>query len=295
MAAPVVIGVDLAGADVAQRSLFAVCERIASDTSVALRCYHASALPSSSLVECRHCSEVISMEDEALSAVRKKKGSSLVQAMQDLKRGEISALVTCANTGAVTAAAVVYLKRFRGLHHPSLIASLPLPKGTVIALDMGAFVTATAKDLVSYAFLGRAYAIVSGLLKPRVGLLNIGREAGRGTPELRQADEALRACPHITYIGNIEPEDIFTGKVDVLATSGFAGNIFLKTAEAVAKLSSHPSYTPSGALLAGVRGVVIKCHGAGSGQAVFAAITQAKTAVEQRTVEKLETLFCGSM
>ena len=295
MAAPVLIGVDLAGADVAQRSLFAVCERVAADTSVALRCYHACPLPASRLVECRRCSDVISMEDEVLSAVRKKKGSSLVQAMQDLKGGEISALVTCASTGAVTAAAVVYLKRFRGLHHPSLIASLPLPSGTVIALDMGAFVTATAKDLVSYAFLGRAYAIASGLPKPRVGLLNIGREAGRGTPELRQADEALRACPHLTYIGNVEPEDVFVGKVDVLATSGFAGNIFLKTAEAVAKLSAHPSYSPSGALLAGVRGVVIKCHGVGSGQAICTAIAQARSAVEQRTVEKLETLFCGSI
>ena len=295
MAAPATIGVDLAGADVAQRSLFAACERVASSMPVALRCYHSSTLPSSSLVECRRCSDVISMEDEALSAVRKKKNSSLVQAIQDLKQGEISALVTCANTGAVTAAAVVYLKRFRGLHHPSLIASLPLPGGTVIALDMGAFVTATAKDLVAYAFLGRAYAITSGISKPRVGLLNIGREAGRGTSELRQADETLRACPHITYIGNIEPEDVFAGRVDVLATSGFAGNIFLKTAEAAAKRSSQLSYTPSGALLAGVRGVVIKCHGSGSDQAISAAIAQAKTAVEQRIVEKLETLFCGSI
>ena len=293
---PVVIGVDLAGADVAQRSLFVACEQAASDLSVALRCYHSSPLPFSSHIECRRCPDAISMDDEALSAIRKKKDSSLVRAMQDLKQGEISSLVTCANTGAVTAAAVVYLKRFRSLHHPALVATLPLPHGMVVALDMGAFVEATGKDLVSYAFLGQAYAAsVLGLPNPRVGLLNIGREAGRGTLELRQADEALQAVPSgsFTYVGNVEPEDIFAGKVDVLVTSGFAGNIFLKTAEAVAKLSSHPSYTPKGALLAGVRGVVIKCHGSGSNQALMAAIAQARVATERSTVQALEALFCS--
>ena len=123
------IGVDLAGADVTQRSLFAACEQVVCDSALSLRCYHSSSLPLSSCIESRHCPDVISMEDEALSAIRKKKSSSLVQAMQDLKKGEISALVTCANTGAVTAAAVVYLKRFPGLHHPPLIAVLPLPCG----------------------------------------------------------------------------------------------------------------------------------------------------------------------
>ena len=232
------------------------------------------------------------MEDEALSAVRKKKNSSLVQAMLDLKEKEISALVTCANTGAVTAAAVVYLKRFQGLHHPSLIVALPLPHGMVVALDMGAFVTATAKDLVSYALLGRSYAITSlGLPRPRIGLLNIGREAGRGTPELQQADKALRTLSYINYVGNVEPEDVFAGRVDVLVTSGFAGNIFLKTAEAVVKFSSKLSYAPQGALLAGVKGLVIKCHGSGLGQAIGAAVAQAKAAIKQKTLPLLELAF----
>jgi glycerol-3-phosphate acyltransferase PlsX len=292
---PVVIGVDLSGADVTQRSLFAACEQAVRDSSVAIRCYHSSLLPTlSSRIECRHCPEVISMEDEALSAIRKKKSSSLVQAMQDLKKGEISALVTCANTGAVTAAAVVYLKRFSGLHHPPLIAALPLPCGQVVALDMGAFVTATGEDLVAYARLGSAYATVClGISHPRVGLLNIGKETGRGTIELRQADEILRSTGvnDCAYIGNVEPDDVFSGKVDVIVTSGFAGNIFLKTAETVVKLFSPTSYDPKGALLGGVQGIVIKCHGAGSGQSLVAAIAQARVAVEQKTAESLEVLF----
>lgn len=291
---PVLIGVDLAGADVTQRVLFAVCEQVVKDLSVSLRCYHSSPLPTSSLIECRHCPDVISMEDEALSSIRKKKSSSLVQAISDLQKGSISALVTCANTGAVTAAAVVYLKRFPGLHHPPLIAVLPMPRGEVVALDMGAFITATGKDLVTYASLGRAYASTClGISHPRVGLLNIGKETGRGTLELRQADEELRTTPSkdFVYVGNVEPEDVFAGKVDVLVTSGFAGNIFLKTAEAVVKLSSPQSYTPKGALLAGVKGIVIKCHGAGSEQSLAAAIAQAQAAVEHKTVEALEKLF----
>lgn len=294
---PVVIGVDLAGADVTQRSLFAACEQVVRDSALSLRCYHSSSLPLSSCIESRHCPDVISMEDEALSAIRKKKSSSLVQAMQDLKKGEISALVTCANTGAVTAAAVVYLKRFPGLHHPPLIAVLPLPCGQVVALDMGAFVTATGEDLVAYARLGSAYAAVClGISHPRVGLLNIGKEIGRGTIELRQADEILRSTGvhEGTYIGNVEPEDVLSGRVDVVVTSGFAGNIFLKTAEAVVKLFSPASYSPKGALLSGVRGIVIKCHGAGSGQSLVAAIEQAYVAVEHKTAESLEALFCKS-
>jgi glycerol-3-phosphate acyltransferase PlsX len=240
------------------------------------------------------------MKDEALFAIRKKKDSSLVKAMIDLKAEDISATVTCANTGAVTAAAVVHLKRFSGLHHPALIAELPLPYGRVIALDMGAFIEATGRDLFAYANLGSAYAsICYGIVRPRVGLLNIGREAGRGTVELRQADRylSLASSADWEYVGNVEPSDIFLGHVDVLVTSGFAGNIFLKTAEAMVQLArdSSISYKPRGALLAGVKGVVIKCHGLSSKEALVTAISQAKAAVDGQVVQKLEKAFLGSV
>jgi glycerol-3-phosphate acyltransferase PlsX len=234
------------------------------------------------------------MKDEALSAIRKKKESSLVRAMVDLKAGEISALVTCALTGAVTAAAVVHLKRFSGLHHPALVAVLPLPSGPVIALDVGAFVVASGQDLLSYGFLGSAYAAVCHEIRaPRVGLLNIGREAGRGSLELRLADQLLShaklACG--TYVGNVEPSDVLFGQVDVVVTAGFAGNIFLKTAEAMAKISSlNMNRKEKGALLAGVKGVVIKCHGSSSQAALKEAVRQAYEAVERSTVPELEKI-----
>jgi glycerol-3-phosphate acyltransferase PlsX len=327
----VTIGVDVSGADVDQRALFEACLTAATRTSISLICYHSSSsvffsksssssdtskpgdstsakeaqgasqelsrsreTGASSSIECQYCPDVISMKDEALVAIRLKKNSSLVRAMNDLKSGRISALVTCANTGAVTAAAVVYLKRFSRLHHPALIAVLPLPKGPVVALDMGAFVTATHKDLCSYAFLGSAYATVcQHLQRPRIGLLNIAREQGRGTHELQQADHMLSHTPAPwQYIGNVEPEDIFSGRVDVLVTAGFAGNIFLKTAEAMMALTGVSIANPGrGALLAGVQGVVIKCHGSSSASALITAIGQAQEAVEQSTVTALERAF----
>ncbi len=295
-----VIGVDLAGADEEQLALFAACQEAVQDHRFALRCYCSIPLHSASpRLECRHCPDVITMKDEALTAIRKKKNSSLVQAMLDVKAGDVSALVTCANTGAVTAAAVIHLKRFSGLHHPALIAELPLPYGRVIALDMGAFVAASGRDLFSYALLGSAYASVShGIDRPRVGLLNIGREAGRGTTELRQADRYLSMATSADweYIGNVEPPDVVAGHVDVLVTTGFAGNIFLKTAEAMVQLARSPSlsYKPSGALLAGVKGTVFKCHGSSSKEALVTAISQARTAVIEEIVERTERAFSTS-
>lgn len=293
-----VIGVDLAGADADQVSLFAACQEAALKAPFPLRCYSSVPLQGSACpnIEWMVCPDVISMQDEALSAIRKKKNSSLVRAMLDLKAGAIAALVTCANTGAVTAAAVVHLKRFSGLHHPALVAELPLPYGRVVALDMGAFVEASGKDLFSYANLGSAYASSCyGVGRPRVGLLNIGREASRGTAELRQADRYLSLATTMEweYVGNVEPADVFSGAVDVLVTSGFAGNIFLKTAEAVVQLSRSSSlpYKPSGALLVGVNGVVVKCHGSSSKEALAAAIAQARTAAHDEIVHRVEQAF----
>lgn len=295
MEEPVRIGVDLSGADVDQKMLFAACLQAASEQSVLLRCYHSEPLGHvDSLVESQRCPDVISMEDEALFAIRKKQNSSLVTAIKDLKVGRIAALVTCANTGAVTAASVVYLKRFLHLHHPALVVVLPLPLGPVVALDMGAFVHATKQDLVTYASLGSAYAMtMCDIPSPRIGLLNIGRESCRGTVELRRADEALSASfpGGGIYVGNVEPADVISGKVDVLVTSGFVGNIFLKTAEAVVGLSSSASYKPSGALLAGVNGVVIKCHGSGSSEALKAAIFQAQQFIHRGAVQSLASAF----
>lgn len=286
------VGVDLAGADVDQSVLFEACQEAVVSFAGSLRCYSSVLLPRSS-IECVLCSEVIHMDDDALSSVRCKRQSSLVRSMCDLSSGDIDALVTCAHTGAVTAAAVLYVKRFPGLHRPALLKEIPTLKGVVIVLDVGAFVEARASDLFSYAILGSAFARICGIEKPSVGLLNIGRERNRGTKNLQEADAMLRQCvtDRFHYSGNIEPLDAFSGSIHVLVTSGFAGNIFLKTAEGVAHMFSAFTKAPGGALLAGVNAPVLKCHGNCSKEALIAAIVQAGNLVTTRFVPMVAEQF----
>lgn len=237
------------------------------------------------------------MDDKAIFSVRHKTKSSLLQAIRDLKEGTIQALVTCSNTGAVTAASVLYLKRFVGLHHPALIATFPTLRNKVVVLDVGAFVTASSRDLIAYAELGSAFAslINTTLTMPKVGLLNIGKEPGRGPDALKEADSRLRQHQHarFAYCGNVEPDDVFSGRIDVVVTSGFAGNIFLKTVEGMAKLFPPlTSSTGGAALLAGVNHLVFKCHGATSAAGVVHAIQQAYEAACSNLLGRLQDSLC---
>lgn len=287
-----IVGVDLAGSDLEEEEIGSVCQELADH--VAIRAYGVKKHSSPSFAYTL-CPEAITMEDHPLSAIRAKRESTLVRAARDLASGAISSLVTCANSGAVTAVGSIFLKRF--LHHPALVAEIPLPSGLITALDMGAYVTATVQELVMYAYLGAAYAKIRlNISHPRVGLLNIGRERGRGPVELQRADRDLQKASAFCYVGNVEPADILAGATDVLVTSGFAGNVFLKTAEAAfskAKISS-PSQR-KGAFLAGVKRPLIKCHGKSSREALRAAILQARDAASSNLVLCLEELFTADI
>jgi glycerol-3-phosphate acyltransferase PlsX len=288
-----VIGVDLAGADSSERTLFEACLQAVSPL-FRIRCYVSSPLTDHSAIDTVVCEEPITMDDDPLVAVRHKQSSSLVRAVQDLHSSTISALITCANTGAVTAASSIFLKRF--VHHPALIAELPTSDTPIVALDMGAFTCASSKDLITNAYLGAAYAKKALRIKlPRVGLLNIGKEASRGPPELREANNYLRTheSSFFSYAGNIEPVDVFSHAIDVLVTSGFCGNIFLKTAEEVARLHPNAKEVSSkgGALLAGVKGTIFKCHGGSSPQIILTTIQQAYAAVIEDLAHSLELFF----
>jgi glycerol-3-phosphate acyltransferase PlsX len=162
---------------------------------------------------------------------------------------------------------------------------MPTKKKPVAVLDVGANVQVKASHLVQFALIGTAYQKTRGIAKPVVGLLNIGSEPVKGTSELRLAYHELKtlANPPFRFAGNIEGKSVFDGEVDVLITDGFTGNIFLKTAEGIASLildriqaheelrkfqpqlndlQRHLHYAEyPGALLAGVKGIVIKCHG----------------------------------
>ncbi len=291
-----IIGVDIEGSDAPRNLLLKACSEAAESVDGKVVCYCTTKIETQdTAVEQILCADVISMEDVALRVVRKKKDFTLVRALHDLSTGALDALVTCAHTGALTSASVIHLKRFSGLRRPGLLVEMPLNNRTIVVLDVGAFLSSNAHDLYGFARLGGSYAgLRFGCKRPRIGLLNVGKEVKRGSKELCEADDMLRsqALP-CTYLGNIEPMDIFSGEVDVCVTTGMLGNIFLKTAEAVAKIteSTYLPHENRAALLAGLTKPVLKCHGEGSPQAVFWAVRHAITMVQLNLVDDFHRAF----
>lgn len=255
--------------------------------------------------------EVITMRDEPVQSVRKKKGSSLVQGIRALKKKNIDAFVSAGNTGALIASSTLSLPRFQNIRRPALIATIPTENGHVVVLDIGGNVMCKAAHLVRFADLGAAFErIYHNITTPRVGLLNVGAESKKGTHELRQAYQLLQEhSQNFQFMGNIEGREVFQGKVNVLVTDGFSGNVLLKTTEGVAffileflkknfsagladvikQLDQRFSYDEyPGALLLGVEGVVVKCHGDASAKALFNGIKAASSYVQQQLIPKMK-------
>lgn len=255
-------------------------------------------------IEWRISTDFISMSDEPLVAVRQKKKSSLVLGVKDLKKKSIDAFISAGNTGALMASATLYLNKFLKAGRPALLALLPTQKGSVAVIDVGGNISCKAEHLVQFAEMGAIYQSCNlNIARPKVGLLNIGAESKKGTLEVRQAYEMLQNSDqtHMEFIGNIEGRDVFDGKADVVVTSGVTGNVLLKTAEGVSsfifdslkseqnlltengkksfeKLQKHFSYAEyPGAILTGVDGIIIKCHGLASARAIYNSIKGAIT------------------
>jgi glycerol-3-phosphate acyltransferase PlsX len=267
--------------------------------------------------------EVITMDEDPLYAVRRKKNSSLYQGMQMLQRKEIDAFISAGNTGALIASANLALSRLRGVDRTALLTLLPT-KGSqsVAVLDVGANPAAKAQHLLQYAAMGISFQKSCSIAHPTVGLLNIGEEAGKGTPEVREAYQQLSelnkdpSAPPV-FIGNVEGRDVFNGHVDVIVTDGFTGNIFLKTAEGIAsfilsqiektlvehKTAHHLSdllmgmrkrlhYAEyPGAIVCGVDGLVMKCHGDGNPAAFRESLKEAFRLLENGFLQKLKVAF----
>ncbi len=244
------------------------------------------------------CPEVIEMDDSPLSAIRHKKNSSMVTGIRQLRDGELHAFVSAGNTGALVASGTIMLPMLPEVERPALLAMLPTRRGYVAVIDVGGNVSCKPQHLVQFAKMGAAYLRSYGLNHaPVVGLLNIGEESKKGTTEARQAYEMLQeACneqSQMVFAGNIEGREVFQGKVDVLVTDGFTGNIFLKTSEGVSYfileyLQDAFSEDPDprldsvirtlhaivdydeypGAIVSGVDRILIKCHGCSSSRAM---------------------------
>lgn len=251
--------------------------------------------------------DVILMDDEPLAAVKKKKHSSLVLGIQELKKG-LDGFVSCANTGALVAASVLNLKPIDGIDRPALATVISLCEKRTLFLDVGALPEPSVQQLLQFAHLGAAFALTAFQKREvTVGLLNIGSECGKGTAQRKllyrelQAVSSQKNAP-FSFVGNIEPGLLFEGAVDVAVSDGFTGNIVLKTAEAVAARMScaieedfeargkrpdeyfgfselrarFSQDMGTGAVLLGLKGYVAKCHGKASILAIQQALIAAK-------------------
>lgn len=260
--------------------------------------------------------EVIHMDEAPLTAIRKKKKSSLSIAVEHLKEKKIDGLISCGNTGALVAASLLVLPMIPKIERPALSVMMPTQKNSMLVLDVGANVSPKAKHLVQYAKLGAAFQLASQRKKPSLGLLNIGAEAVKGTELLRDTYQELQKENNLfSFAGNLEGKDAFNGKIDLLVTDGFTGNIFLKTAEGFAQfvfdrieqklalsqqelfpdLKKHLHYAKyPGALLLGIDAMVIKCHSYAKSSAIISAVEGAHHMLSQDLLAKTKKKFTNS-
>jgi glycerol-3-phosphate acyltransferase PlsX len=221
--------------------------------------------------------DVIEMDEEPMAAVRAKRGCSIRVACQLVADGEAGAVVSAGSTGATLAAALLTLGRVEGVRRPVVAAVVPLSSGSQVVLaDAGGSLDVHPEAFPGYAAMASAYAEALGMQRPRIGLLNVGEEEGKGNALAKGAYELLAAGED--FVGNVEPAAVFDGAADVVVTDGFTGNIFLKTIEATASVSDGES--DSSALLLGIAGEVLVAHGAASADDVARALRRGAQVAE---------------
>jgi len=187
-------------------------------------------------IEVVHAEEVVEMDDPAVAPLRKKRRSSIRIACELVKEGRAAAVVSAGNTGAAMTAAMMVLKTIPGIDRPALAAVLPNPTGRTVLLDVGANVSTKAHHLRQFAVMGHLYAQqVMGTASPRVGLMSVGEEEGKGTDFTREVFKVLKETG-LNFVGNVEGRDVFAGTVDVIVCDGFVGNVVLKAAESLASM-----------------------------------------------------------
>ena len=188
-----------------------------------------------------HCDDVVGMEDKPSQALRRGRNTSMWRSIDSVRNKDAQVVVSAGNTGALMAMAKVQLRTVPGLSRPAIAAIWPTIRGQTVVLDVGANIDSDARQLFDFALIGEAYArVVLGLERPSVGLLNVGSEEMKGNEAVKAAAVALRSSGlPMRFHGFVEGDDISAGTVDVVVTSGFTGNIALKTAEGTARLIGH--------------------------------------------------------
>lgn len=271
-------------------------------------------------VTIHHASEVVTMDDKPLMALKRKKDSSMVRAIELVKEGQASVVVSCGNTGALMAAGTLRLRTMEGVARPALAAVVPRENGHFVLIDAGANPEAKPEHLVHNAILGSHYCrVMLGISTPRVGLMTIGTEEGKGNALITETNELLRRTGSlINYSGPIEGFHVFAEHVDVVVCDGFVGNIMLKSWESLVKffsgmlreeLQANPMRATGallskgafsalkerinperygGAPLLGLKGNILKAHGSSNRHAIKSAIHAASQIIRADMNHRIE-------
>ncbi|MBA1352776.1 MULTISPECIES: phosphate acyltransferase PlsX [Staphylococcus] len=270
-------------------------------------------------VEVRHCTEAITMEDEPVRAIKRKKNSSMVRMAEAVKSGEADGCVSAGNTGALMSAGLFIVGRIKGVERPALVLTLPTVSGKgFVFMDVGANADAKAEHLLQYAQLGNIYAQkIRNIEQPSVALLNIGTEAAKGNTLTKKAFNLMEEQQDFHFAGNVEAKVLMDDAADVVVTDGYTGNMILKNLEGVAKsigkmlkttllsnfknklaalvlrkdlneITTKMDYAEyGGSVLLGLNGIVVKAHGSSNAKAFYSAIRQAKVAGELNIVDTM--------
>jgi glycerol-3-phosphate acyltransferase PlsX len=270
-------------------------------------------------IEIVDATEVVTMDDPATAAIRKKRNSSIRVAANCVRDGRAAGLVSAGHTGAAMVSAKMVIGTIQGVDRPALATILPNLSGHCLLLDVGANPDARTEHFKEFAVMGSIYAqLIFGKANPSIGLMSIGEEDTKGSASTKEAFKSLKETG-LNFVGNVEGRDVFDGKVDVIVTDGFTGNVILKVSEALAEMvekllreeikktlqasvgfllsrsafrsfKSRIDYSEyGGAPLLGVKGCVIICHGRSSAKAIKNAIRLAAEFSRQGLAEKIQS------
>ncbi len=278
---------------------------------------HGVVVGSDSQFSIRHSSEVVDMDELPSHALRNKKDSSMRVAINLVKDGLAQACVSAGNTGALMATARFVLKTLPGIDRPAIIAELPTADGRTRVIDLGANVDSCAEHLFQFAVMGSALIRALDKRTPKVALLNIGVEEIKGNDQVKRTAHMLSECSLIDYVGYVEGDQFYSGKVDLVVCDGFVGNVALKASEGLANLLisvlkesflrnkwykfvgllAKPALAHlknrmdparyNGASLIGLNGIVVKSHGGASIKGFHFAIEEAMLQVQNNVIDLL--------
>ena len=291
----------IAGAVAAARDLNVSVCLVGPIDQLAAEVARVSGGPVPALLSLLDAPDSISMDDAPLAALRRKPRASIKVAAEAVARGDAHALYSAGHTGATLLSAHAAFGVLPGAERPALAVLVPTRTGSAVLLDTGATLECRAEHLRAFGVMGAAYArIVLGVDRPRVGLLSVGEEAGKGTELVREA-HGLLAASGLTFVGNLEARDFFSGRADVIVADGFTGNVVLKVGEGLVELIEHllgpeafgavrarlDASEHGAAPLLGLNGLALVGHGRSDARAVRNGIATAARLAEGQVVERL--------